>query len=247
MKIVDVPFIKLFDIPISAMGFIETANYMEHMIERKRPQQVVTINPIMIMEGLKNPDFRRVLEEADLNVPDGAGVVWASKVVKRPVTERVAGIDLMLEMLARAERNRYRVFLLGADRDTIVLAVAKIRERYPNIEIVGYRNGYFQEEQDEEVIAQIREANPDLLFVGRSLYTQEPWIAKYKDKLQVPVMMGVGGSFDVIAGKLKRAPAVMQKMHLEWLYRLIQEPKRIGRMTALPKFMWTVLRHRKSI
>ena len=127
MKIVDVPFIKLFDIPISAMGFVETANYMEHMIERKRPSESSTISPIMIMEGLEESGFWPCPEEADLNVPDGAGVVWASKVVKRPVTERVAGIDLMLEMLARAERNRYRVFLLGADRDTIVLAVAKIR------------------------------------------------------------------------------------------------------------------------
>src|SRR5690606_26516828 len=122
-----------------------------------------------------------VLKQSDLNVPDGAGVVWAAKFGGKPVSCRVAGIDLMQELMRRGDEKSYRVFLLGADRDTIVLAAAKLRERYPNLIIAGYRNGYFSEEDDEEVIEQIRKAKPDLLFVGRSMLTQEPWIGKYRD------------------------------------------------------------------
>jgi len=229
------------------MPLSKTADYLEEVVERREPHHVITINPIMIMEGLRNPEFRRVLMTSDLNVPDGAGVVWASRYVNKPVAERVPGIDLMHELLARGEKKGYRVFLLGADRETIAKAAAKLRERYPGIELVGYRDGYFGAEEDEEVVGQIRQANPDLLFVGRSMAKQEPWIAQYRDRLHVPVMMGVGGSFDVIAGKLKRAPVTMQKLQLEWLYRLLQEPKRFGRMLALPKFVWTVMRNRRHV
>jgi len=244
---VEYPGIRLFDIPVSSMTLQETASYIEQLIESRQPHQIVTVNPIMIMEGLRNPEFLRILKEADLLVPDGTGVVWAASYANKPVAERVPGIDLMHELLARGERKGYKVFLLGADRDTIVLAAAKLRERYPGLDLVGYRDGYFNAEQDDAVIEQIREASPDFLFVGRSMMTQEPWIARYKDRLQVPVMMGVGGSFDVISGKLKRAPAYMQKLRLEWLYRLLQEPKRIGRMMALPRFVWTVMQHRRSL
>lgn len=239
--------IRLFDIPISKMTLTETADYLEQVIEQRQRHQVVTINPIMIMEGLRNPEFRRVLQGAELNVPDGAGVVWAARYTGKSVAERVAGIDLMHELLARSERKGYRVFLLGADQATIVEAVDKLRTRYPGIQLAGYRNGYFGSEQDSEVIEQIRQTKPDLLFVGRSLLTQEPWIAQYKEQLEVPVMMGVGGSFDVIAGKLKRAPMIFQKLQLEWFYRLLQEPKRLGRMLALPRFVWKVMMNRRSI
>ena len=241
------PFITLFDIRVSTMNLLETADYVEDIIAKRTPHQIITINPIMMMEGLRNPEFARVLKQADLNVPDGAGVVWAAKFAGTPGSERVAGIDLMHELMKRGDRKAYRVFLLGADPDTIVLAANKLQERYPNLVIAGYRNGFFAEEQDEEVIKEIREAKPDLLFVGRSMLTQEPWIAKYRDRLQVPVMMGVGGSFDVVAGKLQRAPELLQKLQLEWFYRLLQEPKRIGRMMALPKFVWKVLLNRKQL
>lgn len=243
----DYPFMKLFDIPISSMTLAETADYLERAIVDRTNHQIVTINPIMIMEGLRNPEFRRVLMQAELNVPDGAGVVWAAKYVGKPVAERVPGIDLMHELLARSEKQGYRPFLLGADRETIVLAVTKLREKFPELELAGYHHGYFDESQDHEIIEMIRKAKPDLLFVGRSLLTQEPWIAKYKEELGVPVMMGVGGSFDVISGKLKRAPAAFQKMHLEWFYRLLQEPRRAGRMLALPRFMWQVVRNRQRL
>jgi len=243
----DAPLVTIFDIPVSSMTLSETVDYLEGAIERRAPHQVVTINPIMIMEGIHNPAFRRVLLEAELNVPDGAGLVWAARYVKKPVAERVPGIDLMHELLARGEKRGFRVFLLGADRDTIVLAATKLRERYPGIELVGYRNGYFGEDEDVEVVEQIRQAKPDMLFVGRSLLTQEPWIAKYKDRLNIPVMMGVGGSFDILSGKLKRAPVAMQRLQLEWLYRLLQEPKRIGRMLVLPRFVWKVVRNRKNV
>jgi N-acetylglucosaminyldiphosphoundecaprenol N-acetyl-beta-D-mannosaminyltransferase len=118
---------------------------------------------------------------------------------------------------------------------------------YPGIRLVGCKDGYFSEEQDEEVIAEIREAAPDLLFVGRSADKQEPWIAKYKNRLGVPVVMGVGGSFDVLSGKLKRAPVLFQRLHLEWFFRLLQEPWRYKRMLALPKFVMKVIREKDKV
>lgn len=241
------PYMTLFGIRISEMKLSETADYLESLIQKREPCQVVTINPIMIMHGLQHPPYLRMLQEAELCVPDGAGVVWAARYTDKARLERVPGIDLMQELLKRSEQKGYRVYLLGADRDTIAQAAANLAKRYPQLPLVGYRDGYFTDEQDDAVIEEIRKHQPDILFVGRSLHNQEPWIERHKHRLQVPVMMGVGGSFDVFAGKLKRAPAAFQKMHLEWLYRLLQEPRRFTRMLALPRFVLKVMLNRRSV
>lgn len=241
------PAVRLFGARVSKLDLEQSAQYLAKAVETGKPHQVVTVNPIMLMTGLQHPAFMTVLKEAEFIVPDGAGAVWAASYIGEPVTERVAGIDLMHRLLALGEERRWRVYLLGADPETIRVAWEKLRLQYPMIHFVGYHDGYFGEDQDHDVIARIREARPDLLFVGRSLLTQEPWIHKYKRELGVPVMMGVGGSFDVIAGHVRRAPDWMQRAGLEWLYRLIKEPHRWRRMLALPKFVLTVIRHRRTV
>ncbi|MNJ62057.1 putative N-acetylmannosaminyltransferase [compost metagenome] len=137
--------------------------------------------------------------------------------------------------------------MLGASPEVVQETAKRLKAQYPRTEIVGYRDGYFGLEQDDEVIEEIRRTSPDLLFVARGADTQEPWIAKYKHRLAVPVMMGVGGSFDVISGRTKRAPKVFQKLRLEWLYRLLKEPTRFRRMLALPKFVVRVLWERGNL
>jgi N-acetylglucosaminyldiphosphoundecaprenol N-acetyl-beta-D-mannosaminyltransferase len=185
-----------------------------------------------------------MMQQADLIVPDGAGLVWAAKKLKHPVQERVAGIDLMMQLLALAEQNQWPVYFLGASSEVIDAAINQLMKRFPALSIAGYRDGYFSAEEDQQVIEDIRQANPKLLFVGRAASQQEPWIQKFKYDLNVPVMMGVGGSYDVLSGRLKRAPKIWQSMKLEWLYRLMQEPWRFRRMLAIPKFMWLVMKKR---
>lgn len=234
--------VSLFGIAVSRMDMEQTVQYVTAAVQRRDVLQIVTINPIMMMMALEQQEFMNIMRQAELVVPDGAGVVWAAKQKGQPVAERVAGIDLLHELLKVGEDDGWRVYLLGASPEVNATAAAKLREQYPGIEIVGHRHGYFTPEEDDDVVQDIRQAKPDLLFVASQLDRQEPWIYQYREQLQVPVMMGVGGSFDVIAGKVRRAPLYFRKLHLEWLYRLMSEPSRFVRMLALPKFVIRVIR-----
>ncbi|MFC5403611.1 WecB/TagA/CpsF family glycosyltransferase [Cohnella soli] len=224
------------------MNMRQTVDYLTRAVEERKPHRVVTGNPIMLMVGLNNPSFHRTLATADLVVPDGAGVVWAARRVKRPVQERVAGFDLMHELFAQGDKRGWSAYLLGASQEIIDAAYEKLKARYPGVRFVGHRDGYFTDKEDQEVVSAIREAKPDLLFVARATMNQEPWIEKYEAELGVPVIMGVGGSFDVVAGKLKRAPAIFRKLGMEWFYRLLQQPSRFKRMLVLPQFAIKVIK-----
>lgn len=239
--------VTIFGVPFSKRGMQETVQYLTNVISTRKPHQVITANPIMVMAALEDPAYKQMMQQAELIVPDGSGVVWASRVGGDPLVERVAGYDLLHELMKQGERHRWKVYLLGASPEVVQETAKRLKAQYPGTEIVGYRDGYFGMEQDDEVIAEIRKTSPDLLFVARGADTQEPWIAKYKDRLAIPVMMGVGGSFDVISGRTKRAPKVFQKLRLEWLYRLLKEPTRFRRMLALPKFVVRVLRERGNL
>lgn len=241
---VKISTVSLFGINVSKMDMDETVDYIIEAIRYEKAHQVVTINPIMMMAALEQPEFMAIMKEAELIVPDGTGVVWAARYKGTPVAERVAGIDLFHRLMAAGTQFGWRVFLLGASPEVNVKAAEKLRELYPGIEIVGRRDGYFTVDEDDEVVAEIVAARPQLLFVASQLDRQEPWIHRYREQLNIPVMMGVGGSFDVIAGHVKRAPVFYQKLHLEWLYRLLKEPKRALRMLALPKFVIRVMRSR---
>ncbi|WP_246120508.1 WecB/TagA/CpsF family glycosyltransferase [Cohnella terricola] len=236
------PTVSLYGVSFSKMNMQETVGYLARAIEAGRPQRVITGNPIMLMAGLSNPSFHHTLATADLVVPDGSGVVWAARRLKQPVQERVAGIDLMHELLKEGDRRGWRVYLLGASSEVIVAARDKLSAQFPGVRFVGCRDGYFTEGEDEQVVAGIQEAKPDMLFVARSTMNQEPWIEKYHSELGVPLVMGVGGSFDVVSGKSKRAPALFRKLGMEWFYRLLKEPSRIGRMMVLPQFALKVIK-----
>ncbi|MCI3921373.1 WecB/TagA/CpsF family glycosyltransferase [Paenibacillus sp. TRM 82003] len=246
-KISKVETVSLFGVAVSKMAMQETVAYLVDAVRRRRTTHVVTANPIMFMTGFEDESFMRMLESADLVVPDGAGLVWAASKVGKPVSERVAGYDLVQELFRIGAEEGWRVYLLGTSQEVLEAARAKIEQRYPGLAIVGCRNGYFGPAEDEAVVREIAAASPDMLLVGRSTYTQDPWIANYKSELNVPVMIGVGGSFDVMAGKLKRAPVWMQRLKLEWLYRLAQEPTRWRRMLVLPKFALKVMLNGENI
>ncbi|WP_284240946.1 WecB/TagA/CpsF family glycosyltransferase [Paenibacillus glycanilyticus] len=229
------------------MSMDETVSYLTEAIEQKRQTHVITANPIMVMSAVESQDYYKMMRKAELIVPDGAGVVWAANYVGTPVTERVTGFDLLHRLMQEGEKRRWTAYLLGTSQEVIEAAAEKLQLQYPQVRIVGYRDGYFGPDQDAEVVEAIRQAAPDLLFVARGAETQEPWIAKYKKQLGVPFIMGVGGSFDIVAGKLKRAPMLFQKLRLEWFYRLLQEPKRLPRMLVLPKFVVKVVRDKENV
>ncbi|WP_081949955.1 WecB/TagA/CpsF family glycosyltransferase [Paenibacillus durus] len=229
------------------MDMKETVSYLIEAIRSRTPHQVITANPIMVMTALENPAYLDIMTSAELVVPDGTGVVWAAKRGGNPVKERVAGFDLLHELMRVGESYHWRVYLLGSTPEVIQETASRLQGQYPGIIIAGIRDGFFGPAEDEEVITGILETEPDLLFVARGADTQEPWIAKHKSRLAIPVMMGVGGSFDVISGKTKRAPLAFQKLRLEWFYRLLKEPTRYKRMLALPKFAVKVMRERDRV
>ncbi|NGZ76140.1 WecB/TagA/CpsF family glycosyltransferase [Saccharibacillus alkalitolerans] len=242
-----IPVTSILGVEVSKLDMRSTVDVLERAVASGKPHQIITANPIMIMAALESEDNMRAMREAELIVPDGAGVVWAAEEFGDPVAERVAGFDLLQELMKRGEQLGWSAYLLGAAEEVVQEAASRLQKQYPKVRIAGVRNGYFGESENAEIIANIREAKPDLLFVARDAKTQEPWIARYKEEIGVPVIMGVGGSFDVISGKTKRAPVFMQKLRLEWFYRLAKEPSRLPRMMALPRFMQTVKKAKKSM
>ena len=242
-----IPTVPIFGIRVSKVDMSATVDYLAEAVHTRIPHQVITANPIMVMAALEDPAYMDIMRSAELVVPDGTGVVWAAEYCNEPVAERVAGYDLLHELMKRGESYGWKVYLLGSTPEVIRETAERLQLQYPNVNICGYHDGYFGPDADEEIIAGIVKANPDLLFVARGADSQEPWIAKYKNKLSVPIMMGVGGSFDVISGKTKRAPIAFQKMRMEWLYRLLKEPTRYKRMLALPKFAIKVVREKDKV
>jgi N-acetylglucosaminyldiphosphoundecaprenol N-acetyl-beta-D-mannosaminyltransferase len=173
-----------------------------------------------------DPELRRIVDACELVSADGQSVVWASRLLGDPLPERVAGIDLMQELLALAERRGFRVFILGAKPEVLEMARRRILAQHPRLQLVGTRDGYFSEAEAEEakVAEEIRDARPDILFVAMSSPRKEYWLARYGRTIDVPFVMGVGGAIDVVAGITQRAPGPFQRLGLEWAYRLAQEP-----------------------
>ena len=198
------------------------------------------------MMANEDNELNDILADADLVVADGAGVVWAARHQGDMMPERVAGFDLVQELLKKSAEKKYKVFFLGAGIGVAEQAKAKAEMKYRGVNIVGIRDGYFKPDDEENIIAIINALKPDLLLVALGVPRQEKWIKKNLEKLNVKVAIGVGGTFDVMAGNVKRAPLWMQKANLEWSYRLFLQPQRIFRMMAIPKFMLKVMLGKKD-
>ena len=203
--------------------------------------RVVTANAEIMYRAYKTPELGALLLSADLILPDGIGVVKAAALRGTPLKERVAGADLMLALSAWAAANGRCVYLLGAAKASVEGTVSALHEQYPALRIAGYHDGYFHKEEKEEILRDIQAKGPDFLFVGMGFPAQDLFFTQNADRLSVGVMMGVGGTFDALSGRVKRAPQWIQRLNLEWAYRFAQNPKRLGRIWALPGFMLAVL------
>ena len=198
-------------------------------IEQRGFLQHTAVNAAKIVALRSDPGLRAVVDGSELVTADGQAVVWASRLLRDPLPERVAGIDLMNELFALAENQGYRVYLLGATEDTLARANQRLIERHPKLQIVGSHHGYFADEESPKLCEEIRATRPDILFVAMSSPRKELWLAKHGRDLGIPMIMGVGGALDVTAGEVRRAPPWVQVAGLEWAYRFLQEPRRLWR------------------
>lgn len=205
------------------------------LLEEDGPHLVVTPNPEIVQRAEKDPEFAGILAQADLVLPDGVGVIYAAKILGRPLRARVPGIDFAAALLTRIAGTGTRLFLLGAAPGVAELAAVNLRAAYPGLVVCGFHDGYFKE--DRPVADAIREARADLVFVCLGAPKQEKWIAANGAAAGARLYVGLGGSLDVFAGKVERAPESFQRLGLEWLYRLLKQPSRIGRMAKLPLFL----------
>lgn len=240
MKI-DILGCKVHDVNMS-LAITAIAKFIEERI----PRHVITLNAEIIYRSLTEPPLKELINDADLVTPDGAGVVWAANHLGTPLKERVTGIDILQELARLAPQKNWKLYFYGGGEGIAELAKINLEKRYPGIKIVGARHGYLSPEELKEMFIEIKEKKPDILLIALGAPRQEYWIAENKEHLGVPVSIGVGGSFDVIAGKVKRAPKIMRSLKLEWLYRLMKEPWRYKRMLALPKFMLKVIKDQGS-
>ncbi len=238
--------LNVLGVGVDTYTMSEATDVLCSQMEKDELFAVYTPNSEIILYAYKNPEYCAILNRGNLITPDGIGVVYASRILKRPLPERVGGFDLANRVLEKIAGTGKTVYLFGGKPGVAEKAAEKIKKLYPGTEIVGCADGYFDELKEQEIINDINDKKPDLLFVCLGFPKQESWIDAHKDELKAKVCMGIGGSLDVFAGEVKRAPEGFQKLGLEWLYRLLKQPSRAIRMLALPKFGFTVLLHGKK-
>ncbi|EOC99540.1 WecB/TagA/CpsF family glycosyltransferase [Caldisalinibacter kiritimatiensis] len=247
--------IKIMGVRVDKVTLNSAEREAKGYLKQNDTNVIYTPNTEIVMAAKKDNKLKRILNDGDLIVPDGIGLVYASRIKKKPLAERVTGYDLSIKLLEIANKNGYKLFLLGGKQGVAKEASEKIKKKYPNIKIAGYHHGYFKgthigykgHDEEKKVIEQINSVNPDILFVGFGAPKQEIWIHNNKHDLNTKLIIGNGGTLDVLAGRVKRAPMIYQKLGLEWLYRLIKEPRRVKRQAVLPLFALKVLFSKNNI
>lgn len=212
---------------VNALSMEETIAEVEKIIKVRKPTQHVVINALKVNLMNEDAELKRIVNSCPLINADGASILWAAKKLGVPLKERVAGIDLFLNLVKVAAAKGYKIYLFGAKEEVVQEVKYIFLEQYPSLKIVGVRNGYFEEEDEPRIVADMAASDADMMFVAFSSPKKEYWVNKYLMELHIPFVMGVGGSFDIVAGVTDRAPKWMQIHGLEWFYRFIQEPRRL--------------------
>lgn len=238
--------VNIFGCDVAALNMQETVNEIEKRIVGKIKTQHVVINAGKVVLMDKDEKLKNIIKNCPIINADGQSIVWASKILKKPVPERVAGIDLMEELINLSEKKGYRVYFFGAKEEVVTKVVDTYKDKYKDLQVAGYRNGYFTEADMPEIVEDMKNSNADILLVAFSSPNKEYWLEENMDKINIPFCMGVGGSFDVVAGKTVRAPKWMQKSGLEWFYRFLQEPKRMWKryLVGNSKFIAITMREK---
>jgi N-acetylglucosaminyldiphosphoundecaprenol N-acetyl-beta-D-mannosaminyltransferase len=233
---------RILGVRVHRVRMAEALRAIEQLIQRREPSLVITADANAILIALEDAEFHQLMETAPLVTADGAGLTWAGKRLGQPFPERVSGVDLVEQLTRLSHEKGYRLYFLGAAPGVAERAARNLLRKYPNAQIVGVQHGYFPPTDEPAIVTQIAAARPDVLLVGMGMPRQEKWAWRHRTALGVPVMIGVGGSFDVYGGVVKRAPRWMQQLGYEWLWRLLQDPRKIKKGRNLPRFVWQIWR-----
>jgi N-acetylglucosaminyldiphosphoundecaprenol N-acetyl-beta-D-mannosaminyltransferase len=237
--------VEILGVPVDCVTMDEAIARIESFILSKEPHIVATADSSGLVIAQSDPVFKEILKAADLVTPDSAGVLWACRKRGAELEARVSGVDILSKLCAKSADKGYRLFFLGSAPGIAELAAEKLRLQYPGCNIVGTRHGYFPPDSDAVVAAEIAEAKPDVVFVAMGIPRQEKFIAATREIIRAPVAIGVGGSLDVFSGKARRAPKIIQKLWLEWLWRVLLNPSKFTKVKTLPIFAWMVLREKR--
>jgi N-acetylglucosaminyldiphosphoundecaprenol N-acetyl-beta-D-mannosaminyltransferase len=236
--------IEAFGVKISPVSMTEALDKIEGFIATGKPHHVLTSDANAILTSRKDEEYANIMRRAAMITPDGFGVIWGARLLNLPIYERVTGVDMVTGICERAAKNGYRIFIFGSKPGTASTAAQNLQQRYPGLQVAGTHHGMVMKDPEAlaKVVQQIRDCKPDVLFVAMGIPLQEKFIAQHLEEMGVPVSLGVGGSFDVYAGTFNRAPEAIQRIGLEWLYRVWIEPSRWKRMGYVPKFMLVALK-----
>ena len=235
--------IKILGVDIDNINVDEAGIITKRLIEEsnKSCRLIVAPNTEFVMMAQKDQDFFKILKSADLATPDSIGIMIGGKMQKKPFKSRIPGQEYFRKVLEIGEKENWTFYFLGGKDDVPKRAIENVKKIYPKVNIVGYHEGFFEKDSEEDVIKEINKLKPNVLFVALGAPRQEKWIYRHKNELKVDVAAGQGGTFDYEAGKIKRAPKIFQKLGIEWLWRLCLQPKRILRMIVLPKYLIKIL------
>ncbi len=235
--------IEILGCPIDNLTLEEAVGVIEEFIKDGTPRRYVAINAGKIVKMRRDPAFRKNLFDGDLNIVDGKPLMWVAKLFGKTVKERYGGLDIIDKLMPLAEKKRYGIYFLGAEEEVIEKAAGIYEKDHPNLRL-AWRNGYWTEEEEQKVVEDIKASRSDILFFAMSSPRKEIFLDKYLKEMGIPFVAGVGGAFDIIAGKTKRAPEWMQNIGLEWLFRVLQEPRRLWKRYLIGNsvFMWLVLK-----
>ena len=236
--------IDILGVRVDDATYYDLMAAVDRFVASGRPHQVVTLNPEMLVTARADPAFRAILARSDLNVADGVGLMLAARILGCPLRQRVTGSDGIYYLARHSAQRGYRVYFLGAGPGVAEATAQRLAAAYPGLSVAGTYGGSPAAQETAEVVGRVRAAHPDLLLVAYGVPAEEKWIARNRDDLGVPVMIGVGGSFDFVAGVTRRAPPWMRRLGLEWLHRLFREPWRWRRQLALPRFLGLVIAQR---
>lgn len=238
--------VNILDVNFDKVTMKEATDIVIDYLSDNKKRAILTANPEIVMKAHYDKEFCRLMNKGDLVVADGIGVIIASKIIRKHLPERVAGYDLFQNIFKKIMTMDKTVYFFGAAPNVANKAAELMMIKYPGLKIIGSHDGYFDEEEEKLIIKEINELKPDLLLIGIGAPKQEAWWFRHKDELNVKVCIGVGGSFDVMSGKFKRAPKIFIRLGLEWFHRLITQPTRFKRMLKLPLFLLEVIKTRKQ-
>lgn len=238
--------VKILDLDFFSESKQELLKDIFSRVKNNQKTFIITANAEIAMYARSNEEYLKIAKSADIIVPDGIGIIKGAKIQNKSIKERIPGIELMIDLIEHANSNNEKVYFYGAKEETLEKMISNLKEKYSSLNIVGYHHGY-HDDSDNKITDEIKSLRPDYIFVAKGCPLQDNWINKVIKEVNKGIFMGVGGSFDVISGNVKRAPKVWQDLNLEWLYRVLSDPKRINRYVSLPKFVLEVVKDRRKI